>query len=145
MGARGPKPWKASEETIAMLKLWAGCGSTQEQCATMLGISIDTLKRDQAAKTAFEVGKAEAIAKIGGGVAKRAMAGSTSDAIFYLKTQAGWKEVNAHEHTGRDGAPIETADKTDPKIIERSLGRIDALVRALTGTGNSPAAKAVEE
>jgi len=104
MGKRGPKPWKASEETIAMLKLWAGCGSTQEQCATMLGISIDTLKRNSAAKTAFEVGKAEAIAKIGGGVAKRAMAGSTSDAIFYLKTQAGWKENNGLDLTSSDGS-----------------------------------------
>lgn len=88
----GPKPWRADAEILAKLKLWAGCGSTQEQCATMLDISIDTLKRNPDAKKAFEKGKAEAIAKIGGGVAKRAMAGSTSDAIFYLKTQAGWRE-----------------------------------------------------
>ena len=26
--------------------------------------------------------------------------------IFFLKTQAGWKETNVQEHTGADGKPI---------------------------------------
>jgi hypothetical protein len=79
----------------------------------MLGISIDTLKRNAEAKNAFEVGKAEAIAKIGGGVAKRAMAGSTTDAISYLKTQAGWKETSGVELSGSIGMPVITIPPPD--------------------------------
>jgi hypothetical protein len=35
------------------------------------------------------------------------MDGNTSAAMFYLKTQAGWKETNVQEHTGANGGAIQ--------------------------------------
>jgi hypothetical protein len=32
--------------------------------------------------------------------------GDTTAAIFWAKTQMGWKETSAHEFTGKDGGPI---------------------------------------
>lgn len=100
MGARGPKPWKPTAEEISKIKLYAGLGSTQEQVGKMIGKSVDTLTRNEDAKQAFEQGKAETIAKVAGSLVKRALGGDTTSAIFYLKTQAGWKETNFHEHAG---------------------------------------------
>lgn len=108
MGKRGPKPWEATPEQLAKIRLYAGLGSTQEQIATMIGISVDTLVRNEAAYAAWEEGKAEIIAKVAGSLVKKALSGDTASAIFYLKTQAGWRETVRNEHTGADGKPIQT-------------------------------------
>jgi hypothetical protein len=33
--------------------------------------------------------------------------GNITAMIFFLKTQAGWKETITQEHTGKDGQPIQ--------------------------------------
>lgn len=100
MGARGPKPWVPTAEEISKITLYSSTGCTQEQTATLIGKSVDTLVRNEDAKAAFELGKAQTIAKVGGSLVRRALAGGTAEAIFYLKTQAGWKETNVQEHIG---------------------------------------------
>lgn len=100
MGKRGPKPWEPTDEQIAKIKLYAGLGSTQEQIATLIGISVDTLTRCEATKLAWEHGQAETIAKVAGSLVKKALGGDTASAIFYLKTRAGWKETQVNEHHG---------------------------------------------
>jgi hypothetical protein len=35
------------------------------------------------------------------------MDGNTSAAMFYLKTQAGWRETSVQEITGKDGATLQ--------------------------------------
>ena len=54
----------------------------------------------------------------------QANSGNTAAAIFYLKTQAGWKETTRQELTGADGGPIkqETDDARD-QLLDR-LARI---------------------
>lgn len=94
MARRGPKPFKATDDQIAKIKLYSGLGSTQEQVARMIGVCVNTMKGDQEAKDAFELGKAETITKVAGSLVKKALNGDTASAIFYLKTQAGWKETN---------------------------------------------------
>jgi hypothetical protein len=119
MGKRGPKPWEPTEEQIAKIKLYAGLGSTQEQIGTMIGISVDTLTRNAVAREAWETGQAETIAKVAGSLVKKALAGDTTSAIFYLKTQAGWRETVRNEHTGKDGGPIEYQNLSDEEIAAR--------------------------
>lgn len=94
MGLRGPKPWKPTEEQIKMIRLYSGLGSTQEQIAVLIGKSVDTMSRNETAKQALDEGRAETIAKVAGTLVQKALKGDTTSAIFYLKTQAGWKETH---------------------------------------------------
>lgn len=120
MGARGPKPWEPTPEEIAKIKLYAGLGSTQEQIAAMIGKSVDTLTRNDEVRRALDEGKAETIAKVAGSLVKKALGGDTASAIFYLKTQAGWKETNVQEHKGHDGGAVKHEVVLDPSLLSDS-------------------------
>ena len=100
MGKRGPQPWEPTEEQIRQIKLYAGLGMTQEQCAQLVGVCDDTLRARPAALEAFNEGKAQTIAKVAGSLVSKALAGDTTSAIFYLKTQAGWKDSINLQHGG---------------------------------------------
>lgn len=106
MGKRGPKPWEPTDEEVAKIKLYSGLGSTQEQVATMIGKCLDTLMKHEACKDAFAQGKAETIAKVAGSLVRKALSGDTASSIFYLKTQAGWKETSLISGMGPDGEHI---------------------------------------
>lgn len=68
-----------------------------DQIADYLGISQNTFRaiRQRAAEVAacYKRGKAKAIAHVANGLLQKARAGDTTCAIFYLKTQAGWRET----------------------------------------------------
>lgn len=84
---------------------------SQEQIADYLGIGKTTwfaiLKRDPDVAERYKRGKAKAIGAVAQGLLQRARAGDTTSAIFYLKTQAGWRETNHIDHTtnGKDIMP----------------------------------------
>lgn len=118
----GRPAWKPSEEEIRQINLYASAGCTQEQVATLIGKSVDTICRHEAAKEAFERGKAQTIAKVGGSLVRKALSGDTASAIFYLKTQAGWKEVSRTEHTGADGGPI-SLEASDEELLRIAQGK----------------------
>jgi hypothetical protein len=122
MGKRGPKPWEPSPEDVEKIKLYGGLGSTQEQTARLIGVCEDTLVRNTVAKAAFEEGKAQTIAKVAGSLVKKALGGDTASAIFYLKTQAGWKETQAIELY--KGEPVEfiIADSPPMKALPAPKG-----------------------
>ena len=107
MGKRGPKPWEPTDEEVAKIRLYAGLGSTQEHIATLIGKSVDTLTKNDRTREALAAGKAETLAKVAGALVRKALNGDTASAIFYLKTQGGWKETNVSEHVGKDGGPIQ--------------------------------------
>lgn len=137
MGKRGPKPWAPNEDQIAKIKLYAGLGSTQQQIASMIGISVDTLQRCAETHKAWELGQAETIARVAGTLVKKALAGDTASAIFYLKTQAGWRETVRNEHTGADGGPIQHEQVKSDAASFRS--------RLLSGTVAEPATEGTEQ
>lgn len=70
---------------------------TTAQIADYLGISHVTFKairdRDDKVSFAYKGGKARAIAKIGGNLITQASEGNVAAQVFYLKTQAGWRET----------------------------------------------------
>ena len=88
----------------------AANGLTQEQIASALGISETTLhqrKRDSADfAAAIKRGKAKGIALVTNKLMESIKGGNMTGMIFFLKTQAGWKETNVQEHTGANGDPI---------------------------------------
>lgn len=83
-----------------------------EKVADFLGIGRRTLynifERDPEIEARYKKGKAKAIASVAQGVVKRAIAGDNQCSFFYLKTQAGWKETVAQEHTSPDGSMTPT-------------------------------------
>ena len=82
-----------------------------DQIADFLGMSPRTLDRrlvdDARVATAYSRGRAASIAGVATNLLKQARDGNTTAAIFYLKTQAGWKETTALEHSGRAGGPLD--------------------------------------
>jgi hypothetical protein len=82
-----------------------------EQMADYFGIGRTTffamMEREPDIAERYKRGKSKAIASIASGLMQKARAGDTASAIFFLKTQARWREVQQHEITGADGAPIE--------------------------------------
>jgi hypothetical protein len=82
-----------------------------EQMADYFGVGRTTffaiMDREPDIAERYKRGKSKAIASIASGLMQKARAGDTASAIFFLKTQARWREVQQHEITGADGAPIE--------------------------------------
>jgi hypothetical protein len=85
----------------------SGYGLPIEQIAVLVrdGIDTDTLRKHFAQELIS--GKAKANGQVGKTLFQKVMAGDTTAAIWWSKTQMRWKEVQQHEITGADGAPIE--------------------------------------
>ena len=98
-------------------------GLTQEQIAAALGISERTLRSRKGEiadfADAIKRGKAKGIALVTNKLMESIKGGNMTGMIFFLKTQAGWKETNVQEHTGKDGtalqAPVFSFQPVKPK------------------------------
>ena len=70
---------------------------TKGQLCDYLGITGPTFraieKRQEEVSFAYKKGKAKAIVTVGSNLIKQAQKGNMTAAIFYLKTQAGWREA----------------------------------------------------
>lgn len=89
----------------------------QDQISDYFGITRVTfgeiMKRQPEVSIRYNVGKAKAIASIGGNLISQARAGNVSAQTFYLKTQAGWKETQVVDSTSSDGS----MSPKDPKVL----------------------------
>lgn len=111
----GRPPFKPSEEQIYSVDLMASIGIPHEAIAGALGIDKKTLYKYF--RTQLDHGKTRTVTKVADSLVRQALAGNVTAAIFYLKTQAGWKEAQVHELTGADGGPIQQITRriVDPK------------------------------
>lgn len=91
----GRQPTVFDEAQIAQVEALASV-LTKGQMADYFGITEKTFreveKRQPDVSTAYKRGKGKAIAGVGSNLIAQARKGNVSAAIFYLKTQAGWKE-----------------------------------------------------
>jgi hypothetical protein len=85
----------------------SGYGLPIDQIAVLVrdGIHIDTLRAHFA--TELVSGKAKANGQVGKTLFQKVMAGDTTAAIWWSKTQMRWAETQKHELTGADGTPLE--------------------------------------
>lgn len=94
---------------------------TQELIADHLGISRSTfkriLKRDDETLALYKNARASVIAKISQTLIGKAIKGDMTAMIFFLKTQAGWRETNRTEHV-LPGAASDALD-SDPKVMTK--------------------------
>jgi hypothetical protein len=124
-GARegsGRKPFEPTDAERKQVEALSGYGLPLEQIAVLLrdGISVETLTKYF--ESELVSGKAKANAGVGRTLHQKAMAGDTTAAIWWSKTQMRWREVQQHEVTGANGAPIEFA-KIERVIVR---GKADA-------------------
>jgi hypothetical protein len=69
-----------------------------EQMADYFGVSErhmhNMMDRDESIRAAYKRGRSKAIGKVAQGLLQKALAGDTTSSIFYLKTQARWRETS---------------------------------------------------
>ena len=109
-GARegaGRKPFEPTDAERKQVEAMSGYGLPIEQIAVLVrgGIDTDTLRKHFA--TELVSGKAKANGQVGKTLFQKVMAGDTTAAIWWSKTQMRWAETQKHELTGADGAPLE--------------------------------------
>ena len=98
------EPTAAERKQVEAL---SGYGLPIEQIAVLVreGIHVDTLRAHFA--TELISGKAKANGQVGKTLFQKDMAGDTTAAIWWSKTQMRWAETQKHELTGADGVPLE--------------------------------------
>jgi hypothetical protein len=111
-GAREGAGRPAFEPTPAerkQVEALSGYGLPIDQIGALIrdGISVDTLRAHFANE--MQSGKAKANAQVGKTLFQKVMAGDTTAAIWWSKTQMRWAETQKHELTGADGVPLEFA------------------------------------
>lgn len=98
---------------------------SQEQIADYFGIGKTTwfamLDRDPDLSERYKRGKAKAIGAVAQGLIQQARNGDKVAAMFYLKTQAGWRETNHVDHTSSDGSM--TPDPLGALLAEVAQGK----------------------
>ena len=109
-GARegaGRPAFEPTDSERKQVEALSGYGLPIEQIAVLVrdGIHIDTLRAHFA--TELVSGKAKANGQVGKTLFQKVMAGDTTAAIWWSKTQMRWAETQKHEVTGADGAPLE--------------------------------------
>lgn len=110
---RGHRPsHDATDANRKQVEALASYGVPQDHIARMLGIGEKTLRKHYTETLASAVVKANSL--VAQSLFNRATKGdgpsSTTAAIFWLKTRAGWRERDVHEITGANGGPIQTVD-----------------------------------
>ena len=83
-------------EHISTIERMAANGATLDQIATVLDISPRTLDKwlqQEDIRRVYLRAKLKAIDQVAGALFSKAMAGDVTCMIFYLKTQAGWREI----------------------------------------------------
>ena len=108
------KPIELTDEQRGEIETLAAL-LNQDQIADYLGISRTTfraiMERDPDIGERYKRGKAKAIAHVAKGLLQKARSGDTVSSIFFLKTQAGWRETDRLEHAG--GLTINVVDRSD--------------------------------
>ena len=105
----GRPPYEKTNEDTKLVEALAIAGVTQNLIAQILKISEPTLRKNY--RSQLDTSKARANAIISQALFKRAKDGNVLAQIFWLKTQAGWKEKNAIELTGKDGDKLFTEER----------------------------------
>jgi hypothetical protein len=80
---------------------------------------------------AYEKGRAAAIAMVAGKLFRKAVEGDTTAAIFFLKTQGGWKDTARVEVEARGGVlrvPMSMTSEEWEKAARDQQNRLSALM-----------------
>ena len=111
---RGRKPIVFSDEQIAQVEALAAF-FTVEQIADYFGIGRTTffelMNRQPEISERYKKGRSKAIGRVAKTLVEQAAEGNMTAAIFYLKTQGGWRETQSVDLSNSDGS-------LNPTVIE---------------------------
>jgi len=93
----GAPPHEPTRATRELVQLHTMVGTRQEAIASIIGVDPKTLRKYY--RDELDLAKAKANATIGGALFNKAKSGDTAAMIFWMKTQAGWKETQILDHT----------------------------------------------
>lgn len=128
----GPKPKTLSYEQEVQLEALASV-LTVEQIADHFGMARSTLFKimadDPDIRARYDMGKAKAIAEIAGSLLTKARKGDTASQIFFLKTQAGWRETNKVEVSNPDGT-LQSKTLDVSRLSTAALKELSGLIEA---------------
>jgi len=116
-GQGGGRPMVVFDETMTAKVEGFAAMMTVAQMADYFGIGETTMfevfKRQPEVLEAYKRGRASVIALVAQNLITKAKNGDTASQIFYLKTQAGWKETQVLDHTSTDRSmsPREMTDE----------------------------------
>lgn len=118
-GARegsGRKPFEPTAREREQVEAMAGYGVPHDQIACLVrdGIHHETLYKYF--RKELDQGKAKANAKIGQTLFQQAVNGNTTAAIWWSKSQMGWKETQVVDHSSTDGTMTPKAEITDEQM-----------------------------
>jgi len=115
--AGGPPLIVLTDEQLIEVQALAAVLTT-EQIADYLGISRRTffniLDRQDGVRALYKKGRARQIAAMAVNLVSQAKKGNVAANIFYLKTQAGWREVGGDE--AEDAEPVEVTFGVTPAV-----------------------------
>ena len=101
---------------------------TTEQIADFVGIGrrtfYDLMARDEEIAARYKKGKARAIGAMAQTLIIKARTGDTTSMIFYLKTQAGWRETAGLELSA---APRQGGDQDPEAAFQFFVGQLNQL------------------
>ena len=118
-------PHAPTDATRQTVQLHTMVGTTQADTARVLDIDEKTLRKYY--RDELDLAKAKANATIGGALFNQAKSGDTSAMIFWMKTQAGWRERKDINHTSEDGSMSPQAGIDTSKLSTEALAEIMAL------------------
>ena len=95
-------PHEPTEATRQTVQLHTMVGTNQTDIARVLDIDEKTLRKYYRGE--LDLAKAKANATIGGALFNKAKTGDTAAMIFWMKTQAGWRETSNTNHLSEDGS-----------------------------------------
>jgi transcriptional regulator with XRE-family HTH domain len=110
----GPACHKPNDKTRMAVLNASAKGMTQDEIAAYMGMTTRTLRKYY--QLQLREGKYDAVMKVADKIFAIALDDNPATrsqqlaaSIFILKTQAGWREVNRTEITGKDGGAIQLA------------------------------------
>ncbi len=117
----GRAPKILSNDQIVQLEALASV-LTVEQLGDYFGLTGRSLRKrfatDPEIASAYKKGKSRAISGVARGLLKQALDGNVTAMIFYLKTQAGWRETERRE------LEIPDIPKLSDEQLERERRRV---------------------
>ena len=111
--------FRITDKVIRDIEILSGLGLTTRQLHGYFGVSAGTWANRRAKypqiDVAFHRGKSKQIAHVSQSLQKQINSGNVTAMIFYLKTQAGWKEDNSAAEDEKINAPSNvTFNVNDP-------------------------------
>ena len=130
-----PAKHQPTDQSRATVESMTAYGMPQDEICRVLGVSGPTLRKHY--REEIETASAKANSRVGQflyslasgmAIAKGATFGDCrTAAIFWAKTRMRWVETDRHEHTGKDGGPIQTEDVTsDASNFARRMASLAA-------------------